>query len=93
MNILYLEEKSTRVRSYVSGIPPQLMIDRSGELEPEAVMDGLAVSLYIYPLAHLRGSNGLHICSANSYFAQLELSWSFVCFVPSKTAIDHGWSS
>ena len=28
-------------------------------------MDGLAVSLYIYPLAHLRGSNGLHICSAN----------------------------
>ena len=55
-------------------IPPQLMIDRSGELEPEAVMDGLAVSLCIYPLAHLRGSNGLHICSANSYFARLEVS-------------------
>ena len=47
------------------------MIDRSGELEPEAVMDGLAVSLCIYPLAHLRGSNGLHICSANRYFARL----------------------
>lgn len=74
----------------VSGVYRHNIIDRSGELEPEAVMDGLAVSLYIYPLAHLRGSNSLHICSANRYFTQLEFSWSSVRFVPSKIAIDHG---